>query len=416
MKKILLMAATAFASMAMLAQTAEPTAYQIDGNSDFKGVKFDYLYKWWDAKKKNTTPKCKLMKLDFTTNALVPVAGGSGDGIGDGTVKNGGGMNAGKWYVSSPYAIKWNETIKAMQIDAKIDPANDNWTEVSLSWLDNIQQEGMTDWADYDPFTQASDSAVGPMIDMTDKDARMATVTYRIDNGSLCDTVNMRMDLGDANGRVSNGYTPHHPLSKETEWKTQDFIWGADELGTGNNYDVTMMHDAYVEGFFNTKNGRKKDDDGAYILAASMFALYGDSAALKGTGAGYNMEIDESKISKVVMGFNDGKRSTEDAGCTSEFTIYIQKILIGSPSVTAGDAEFVDLASLATSSKFVAGKAQVSVTPNVGRNFKFQGNGVMVDVLGKQVAQGVDGISAKAIGAGVYYIIVDGVASRVIVK
>jgi len=404
MKKILLTAVVAFASMAMFAQTIPYSEYQIDGNSSYKG---DTLYQRWDAHKRNSAPGVKLGLLDFSTNLLVSEDGGIGDGAdatNGGNGKNGGGKNVGKWYVSSPYIIKWNSSEKALQIDANINTEETNYSEVSLSWLNNTQV-GTTSWDDYDPFTQETDSVVGAMIDLTEQKARRALIKYKIKSESDCDTVNIRMDLGDANGRVSNYQSPHHPVGKDVnnQYQIVEFFWNNSTAGRSNDYDAKTMQDGYTQKFFNSGNGRNANNP----YSSAMFIKYGNGAKFK-LGDETGFELDESRIGKVVLGFNDDMRSTADNGCGPKFTIYIKEIQIG-------DQE--ENAYTITSTKDIASAKNTNlVTPNVGRDFKFQGTGVMVDVLGKQVAQGVDGISAKAIGAGVYYIIVDGVASRVVVK
>jgi len=56
------------------------------------------------------------------------------------------------------------------------------------------------------------------------------------------------------------------------------------------------------------------------------------------------------------------------------------------------------------------------ITPNVGKKFAFEGKGVMVNLLGQVVAKGAGSIDASSLANGVYYIVIDGVASKVIVK
>ena len=98
-----------------------------------------------------------------------------------------------------------------------------------------------------------------------------------------------------------------------------------------------------------------------------------------------------------------------------EFEVYIKKVEFG--DFTSGQDQMVTydgITRTTTAAKFVKGSKKIC--PNVGSKFNFEGKGIMVNILGQVVATGTSSIDASSFAAGVYYIIIDGIASKVIVK
>jgi len=421
MRKVLLSAAAVLASSAMFAQI-DYSAQVPESDSKIMKDSAD-VYKVWTASKRNLFPNpVSLVTLNFEDPILAPTAT---DAKADMWWWEKAGGKATDGTEADRFNVSYNATEKALQIDLNIDPTADNWGAANLEWGTPMFSDKDEEWKTFNPFhsNEGNDTIVGYFVDLTDKAARQATVHFKIETkGFTGDSVNMRMDLGDANGRLSNHKTPHHAIRTTTAnekvtrndmkngksaydgYLTQTFNWAkgtTEPFMYGNNgdggwnEDVYCIADEYSGDVWNTKF--RAD------TAKFPYSLTG----------GKVIDLDKRFICKIGLGFNDAQKSA-GAGTQANFTVYIKKIVLGNPMEENFDlTPTFDPNYVKTPAK---DPKVAKVTPTVGKKFSFEGDGVMTSIHGVVVAKGTNGIDASNLATGTYFITINGVGTQVSVQ
>ena len=302
------------------------------------------------------------------------------------------------------YKVDWDKTEKALVINFDYSKqTGDNYSAVlNYTWVDKIMNS-----TSFNPFlgkdSSTKDSVKGIMLDMSkNKDAgRKLVINCKV--VGVSDKAQIRFDLSDANGRQSNQISPKHTILPSSDYQDITFDWGVDANGNDNwNQDVTELTDGWSSAWLDVDNGRSVGVVGKLING------------LPGIGAGGAdlIKLDTSCIVKWNIQFNDG--SIAAAAADKTFKLYVKTIKIGDQLASEANTHTFGGPNGSVASKIV--KAAKKITPNVGSKFAFEGKGTMVNILGQVVATGTNSIDASSVAGGVYYIIIDGVASKVIVK
>jgi len=386
MKKILLTVAAACMGTAMFAQqlTAEEQAK-------------------WISVKKNLIPAgftCNNMLIDFSNDHFNPTTNGGN----------------GWWAEPKIFTLSYDATEKAVLVDVdltdKSTAAEDNWTAFNFTWTVQINDSdaagGTT--ARFNPFAGVDKAVLGDdtlaaeFVDISNKLAQTATVTYKLVGA---DSANLRMDLGDGDGKGSNRRTPHWEINSKTAgWLTQTFNWNAtwNANNDSRHYDADRLEDGYVGGWLNINNGRYATvQDGLPSVPTT-----GD------TDDAY--PLDKETICKVEFGVNDAKKYA-DAFTALKLKLYIQSIQIGNGLETQWDlvkCKTIPGYNPVTSSEVVSTVAKVY--PTVGNQFNIEGAGELKDINGNVVAKGVNVIDAAGVAPGMYIITVGAASAKVIVE
>jgi len=299
------------------------------------------------------------------------------------------------------YKYDWDKTEQALKISFDYSKqSGDNYSAVlNYTWVDQVKDASSTS---FNPFLQ-KDSVVGIMLDMSKaKKAVGRKLVIHCKVVGVSDKAQIRFDLSDANGRQSNMYSPKHTVLPSSDYQDITFDWGLDADESDDwNQNVSALVDGYSSKWLDIDNGRSVGVVGKPING------------LPGIGAGGAdlIKLDSSCIVKWNIQLNDGKIAA--AAADKAFQLYVKTIKIGDQLAEDADTHTFG-GPLGTASKIV--KAAKKITPNVGSKFAFEGKGTMVNILGQVVATGTNSIDASSVADGVYYIIIDGVASKVIVK
>jgi len=352
----------------------------------------------------------------------------------------------------------FDEAAKALRVDwTWTATSGPNWGDKMYNyWIHKVQPATQT--AAFNPFKDSTkttdggwitplDTVRGVMLNLTDTASRIVTITYKLVGLATTDSANIRFDLYDVNGRSTGGHSakrtigtarPGTLVPNDNQYHDVTFSWDGSQgkdwaqdktqgmlSGTGdaplNDEMQKSFSDGYDATWFNVPNGRGY---GATAAAAptGLFGFepnsaYGGTGNSKYTGDSYDIDLDAAHIIGFGFMLNDGPSATYHS---LGFSILIKKIVIGDPlSVGSknGD-EFIFGGPNATPEPVAAKlvKAAKKITPNIGSKFAFEGKGTMVNILGQVVATGTSSIDASSLATGVYYIIIDGVASKVIVK
>jgi len=394
MKKVLLTVAAALASMAMFGQGADAAFYTA-----------------WSAKH-NANNQFKLAVLDFSDSAMVKEW-----------------RTARKEFETSAensHDVSYDATEKALKIAYKYlgTAANDNYSgTVTFGYLYTKKNDSTSAGCTtaFNPFLE-KDSIVSDFINMTDSANRSIRVTYKVKN--LADSASMRIDIYDVNGRKTNNGNSavKKQIKQASTYQTLVYNWCYDsgsDLGnkSGWNEDAIGFADGYSGNWWGINTGHWNT---------------GTTGLPKVTADPYKVNLDTAfMLPKFLVQFNSGGKGDAwvkaMAGVTSpaldkEFEVYIKKVEFG--DFTSGqDLMFAYDGTLRTcycwindsvASKIINNAKKIS--PNIGSKFAFEGKGTMVNILGQVIAEGTNSINADAAAAGVYYIIIDGVGSKVIVK
>lgn len=240
--------------------------------------------------------------LDNTTSVtgmkgLVPSNGY--DGLVSGTLT----------YAGAPYVIAWEGDVLAVTFT---NPAGANWADfgfITTPWTGGTGKYFTTTT---DGTAQASDIAQGFSIDMTD-DANK-TLSFKVQADA---PVNIRVDLGDIQGKLSNGASPKADFaatvggvntSEATKWTPLTFSWAGDLTAFANATKITDMYSGAWWGVDNT-----------------------------GLGKGTEIPLDATKIVKVAMTLDDGPDADHTATNAADGAIkkiYIKDLTIGDASTT----------------------------------------------------------------------------------
>jgi hypothetical protein len=382
MKKILLTAATALASLSMFAVMTNKDSVETI---------------WVSHKILTESHKPNLITFDFSdTTAL------SFTKFWTHSAAN---SNAGLAF----YKYSWDATEKALKIDVDFTiggtvaaPATNYSAILNYNWVNLVEKAGDTK---INPFTTA-DSVEGVFLDISGADQAKLVLNYK--PVGLSDSAQVRFDISDANGRQSNQISPKHTIKPSSTYQDMTFSWA--EASNGNNdwnQDVAEITDGWTDSWFDVKNGRGASD------IASVKALNLPVAGAGGVGL---YSLDASSIAKWNIQFDDGTKTAPGPKQTDmTFSIYVKSITIGD-KLASTDDQYV----FGATKRFVTGnkivKGSKKITPNVGSKFNFEGKGILVNILGQVVATGAGSIDASSFAAGVYYIIIDNVATKVIVQ
>ena len=208
------------------------------------------------------------------------------------------------------------------------------------------------------------------------------------------------------NGRQSNKYSPTATVAaaKYTAGYADVILkWNlaADDANPWSQ-NVSNLADGWSDAWYGIKNGRAAAD------VASVKAL---GLPVIGTPGEDLIMLDSTAITKWNLNLNDGGKAS--GAIDKTFDLLFKKIQIGDKLAEGSSDEYVFGKTAGFVGKeIVKGK---KITPNVGTTFTFEGNGTMVNILGQVVATGAGSIDASALAEGIYYIIIEGVASNVIV-
>lgn len=406
MKKVLLTAAAAFASFAMLAQVK---TNGLTNNS----TRQDSLATMWNANKVqkgsgvDNSTKITSVFIDFSDTTGVEMATVMKNlwyhGIGLVTGEAGGNTK-----YPGVYLPVWKSGYLEIPFNY-VGQSGDNYSAcVNQSWTSFVKGSGKT----FNPFVNAGDSVKGIFVNMSNKDYRKAKVVCQV--VGLADSATIRMDLCDANGRQSNLGNPSRIVRKT------------------NTVDTTLIFNWNGEGAMDPASGKidnwEQDVDGLTDGWSDAFNEVAAKGAIKDkTADGLPMvlangtdpvKLDTAYICKWMLQFDMGSTYKN---VDQTFTLKVKSIQIGDLMLQPGiDNQSNGLYVFGGSHKSEGTPAKIvkakKITPNVGKKFAFEGKGVMVNLLGQVVAKGAGSIDASSLANGVYYIVIDGVASKVIVK
>ena len=419
MKKVLLTVAGSVLGLGMFAQTMTP-----------KDSIAAVVNSWKAAYR--STYNVKFVTLDYTDSTIAPTK--TANGIINKTFEPQGGA-------ATTLKTYYDVDNKCLRLDFdRTAAAGANWGDYIFNyWTTKVT----SDAASFNPFYNSDawkakaaadkDSIVGVTLDLTDSANRIMTVEYKLLDLDAADSADLRMDLFDVNGRSTGGHSAKRIIGGKTlpndgNWQTATFYWNAEKdwanlesevgyQGTGdaalNDAAQQSFSDGYDATWFGQANGRGY---GASASAAipGLFGFipnstFGGTGNSPFTGDAYDIDLDAKNIIGFKIILNDGPSADYH---DKQFSVLIKKIAIGD-ALAANTTNHYSFPQGLLASKIVKAK---KITPNVGKKFAFEGKGVMVNLLGQVVAKGAGSIDASSLANGVYYIVIDGVASKVIVK
>ena len=199
------------------------------------------------------------------------------------------------------YATAWDGDVFAVTFT---NPVGDNWSDfgfITTPWTGGTSKYFTTTTAGV---AQASDIAQGFSVNMTD-DANKA-VSFKVQADA---PLNLRVDLGDIQGKLSNGASPKASVVATTggvnvtdaaKWTTLTYSWAGDATATAN---VAAMSDMYSGAWWGVDNTGIKDADNPLNVA---------------------------KIVKVSMTIDDGAQGTD----AEVKHLYVKDLTIGGGTIT----------------------------------------------------------------------------------
>ncbi len=131
---------------------------------------------------------------------------------------------------------------------------------------------------------QTSDIAIGYTVDMTDEANRYVSMDVQ-----TSDELNLRIDLGDIAGKISNASSPNAAIAKtidNTVWTPILFSWNNDSEGLGADGIATEIADQYTDDWWNIGSTNDYDDRKCSYLRGGVAA---------------KVPMDVGKIVKVVF-------------------------------------------------------------------------------------------------------------------
>lgn len=215
-------------------------------------------------------------------------------------------------YTGANYTTAWDGDVFAVTFTNPT--AADNWADfgfITTPWTGGTGKYFTTTTAGV---AQASDVAHGYSIDMTD-DANKG-ITFKVQADA---PLNLRVDLGDIQGKLSNGASPKVNVVATTggvnvtdaaKWTTLTYSWAGDATANAN---VAAMSDMYSGAWWGVDNTGLKDADNP---------------------------INQAKIVKVAMTIDDGAQGTD----AEVKHLYVKDLQIGLGTATIWD--FVGLESI----------------------------------------------------------------------
>ena len=313
---------------------------------------------------------------------------------------------------SNTYDVIWDATEKALKIHflflgSSTVKIKDNYSgAVSVGTRITKKKADTSATAPaFNPFmgvTGADSILCTNYINMSDSNNRSIAVYCKLVNCD--DSATIRFDIFDVNGRKTNydNSSCKRGIKPSVDFQRILFTWGYDsgnDLGNigGWNESAVTFFDGYSGDFWGCKTGHWDathatglpglvNGSGAYQVPLESAYMVPKFSFSTNGGA-----LTDSWVKQMIAGTRD-----------KDYSLLIQKIEFGVAPFS--DAPVVG-----------AIKAK-KITPNTGTKFTFEGQGTMVDILGQTVATGNGVIDASQLSEGVYFIIIDGIASEVIVK
>jgi len=280
----------------------------------------DSVYYYWNAHKKLTVDhKPTLITFDFSDTTNLPFSKFLTQ-----SVENG---NSNLQF----YKYSWDAIEKALKIDVDftlggtVTPPTSNYAAVLVyRWLKNIQ--GVNSMS-FNPFVNSGDSVEGVMLDLSAKANRVFKMNCKPLN--LSDSAEIRVDLGDANGRESNYCSPKHTLKPSTGYQDLRFSWGEDFNQINEwNQDIAIMQDGYSDSWLNISTNRGISP-GTLVNGLPNLRQYTDG----------RYDLDTSNIAHWMMYFDDGRNAS--SGNDVSFSLYVKKIQIGDQTAEGTANEYV---------------------------------------------------------------------------
>jgi uncharacterized protein YjdB len=231
------------------------------------------------------------------------------------------------------YKYSWDATEKALKIDIDFTlggtatpPATNYSAILNYNWLKQVKGFNSVS---FNPFINSGDSVEGVMLDLTNKYSRVFNLNYKVVN--LRDSAQLRIDLGDANGRVSNNFSPKHTLHPSSSYQDVRFAWDRSDINYNEwNQDMKEMQDGWSSQWQTINTNRYSSVTGG--------AMVGGLPNLQQGGIGiYN--LDTANIGEWDMYFDDGLIASQGTDVT--FSVYINKIQIGDPAAQGTADEYV---------------------------------------------------------------------------
>lgn len=193
-------------------------------------------------------------------------------------------------------SVAWDGDVLGV---AFTNPVGDNWADfgfITVQWVGGTGKYFTTTTAGV---AQESDAAKGYTVDFSD-DAN-AYIEFKVQASAA---LNLRVDVGDLQGKLSNGASPYADvaataggvgITDATKWVTLTYNWSDDATASAHVASITDMYSGAWWGINNT--GLKDADN----------------------------PLDKTTICKIAMTIDDGSKGTD--GDTK--TLYIKDLKIG---------------------------------------------------------------------------------------
>ncbi|MFQ3579401.1 MAG: hypothetical protein SNJ71_04575 [Bacteroidales bacterium] len=377
MKKVLLAISAAFLAFGLFAQSLPP-GVEVKDVVDWDSVGAgkitwaDTVAELWSTK--NFDPK--------KTKTVIGLTGFIPKSASDTVLKmwnpNSNPDAAGQYVFS--YQKDGNDDVLKVVFTNKYPHGENNWADFTIQWTYWKEVEGKS------PFDYNGDTLCGLLLDISATKAMY--MTLKSDK-----KVRVRVDLVDANGRLSNFRSPVNDVPAGTTYSDYQFDWAnPDPTAEGKN-SVGSWADAWGGDFWGIDNGRYN---------AEKAPLYGRQN-VKGL-----CWLDLTKIAKLSVMLDPGTTGTKD----EVKTVMIKDITMGSKPKAV--SILTDPEKLVSTPEVVA-KAAPKVYPVPATSvINTNGTNVVVKTMaGVVVATGVGSVNVAGLAAGLYVVEVDGVATLV---
>lgn len=230
-------------------------------------------------------------------------------------------INGGAWFVpikeqiekwethaSEQYTISWDEEKEALRVDFNNQLQSDgmNYQDLSLMFSEWLENE-----IDNNPFNFGGPTVGGSIYSFNGEPIKIYM------NVMTSDDLNLRVDLGDVNGRLSNTVSPRNEVFAENQFNIYEFSFARD----GHTIDEPIIDGPDVNSVVAFSDSWSGDfngiDNGRYSFDTEPF--FGR--------AGYNgaVDLDPDLISKVSFTLDDGMQGN----LNDQKTIWIRSIQLG---------------------------------------------------------------------------------------
>lgn len=211
-------------------------------------------------------------------------------------------------YKKGQYQISWDTDKEALRIDFEnlLPNAGKNYMDFSLTWTHWLLSQN----GESTPFDMDGDTLAGDIFSYgLDEDGNTNPVNIKI--YAMTDVyLNLRVDLGDGNGRMSNALSPRNEVfvTDDFEEYSYSFSGTATEGGKDVN-EVGVFADAFTEDWHGIKNGRGDK---------TLPPMYGKKETAP-------IMLDPQMISKISLIIDD-----DDKGMQGDVkTLWIKRIVLG---------------------------------------------------------------------------------------